>query len=247
MRLSLLFIAVLLIGFTACDETENFVVDFKYDYFPLEIGKYITYNVDSVTYSSALGGGIQIDSASYEWRETVVDTFRDNENNLVYEVERERRDSASQDWRLVNVLTVTQTQTRLEYVENNRRFVKMFFPLRLEDTSNVFQYFDEFELVAIRGEVIEAFKSWEYLIEDLDVPSDAGTFTFDSTATIRYANSENAIELREASERYAKGIGLIYKEMKILDTQCIEDCIGQTWEEKAEQGFILRLTLKDYN
>ena len=62
-----------------------------------------------------------------------------------------------------------------------------------------------------------------------------------------YSNSENVIELRFAKEQYAKNIGLIAKEYLILDTQCIEDCIGMTWEEKAEQGFILRMKMIDYN
>ena len=96
-------------------------------------------------------------------------------------------------------------------------------------------------------EVIEAFKGWEYLVNELDVPSSVNNFSLDSTSTISYANSENVIELRSAKEQYAKNIGLIFKEYKILDTQCISDCIGMTWEEKAEQGFILRMTMIDYN
>ena len=107
--------------------------------------------------------------------------------------------------------------------------------------------FDEFELISVNGEVIEAFKGWEYLVNELDVPSSVNNFSLDSTSTISYANSENVIELRSAKEQYAKNIGLIFKEYKILDTQCISDCIGMTWEEKAEQGFILRMTMIDYN
>lgn len=247
MKFLLLILSCLCILLVSCDETEDFVLDTKEAYYPLEIGKYITYSVDSIRYSSSSGGGIDVDTSTFQWQEMVVDTFRDGANRLVYEVERMRRDSASQNWQLVNVLAVTKTEDRVEWVEDNRRFVKMLFPLKLEDTSNVFQYFDEFELVSVNGEVIEAFKSWEYLVDELDIPSSVNSFSFDSTSTVSYANSENVIELRLAKEQYAKNIGLVFKEYKILDTQCISDCVGMTWEEKAEQGFILRMKMIDYN
>jgi len=247
MKYFLLVFSCLCIIFASCDETEEFIVDTKDAYYPLEIGKYITYSVASIRYSSISGGGTNVDTSNFQWREMVVDTFRDGENRLVYEVERMRRANASEDWQTVNVLSVTKTTDRVEWVESNRRFVKMFFPLKLEDTSNVFQYFDEFELVSVNGEVLEAFKGWEYLVDDIDVPAAVNNFSFDSTSTISYSNSENVIELRFAKEQYAKNIGLISKEYLILDTQCISDCIGMTWEEKAEQGFVLRMNMIDHN
>jgi hypothetical protein len=243
----ILFVASFLFLLASCDETENFVLDSKEAYFPLEIGKYITYSVDSIQYSTSSGGATNVVSSTFQWREMVVDTFRDAENRLVYEVERMQRTDANEDWRLVNVITVTKMADRVELVENNRRFVKMFLPLKLADTLHLFQYFNEFELVSIEGEVIEAFKGWEYLVQDLDVPSSVGSFSFDSTSTISYADSENAIEVRFVREQYAKNIGLIAKEYMILDTQCITGCIGMSWEEKAEQGFILRMTMIDHN
>ena len=247
MKYFLFVLGFLGLFFVSCDETEDFVLDMKEAYYPLEVGKYITYSVDSIRYSSTSGGDIEIDTSTFQWREMIVDTFRDGESRLVYEVERMRRNNGSQDWSLVNVLSITKTADRVEWVEDNRRFVKMLFPLKLEDTSNVFQYFDEFELVSVNGEVIEAFKGWEYLVDELDIPSSVNSFSFDSTSTVSYANSENVIELRVAKEQYAKNIGLVTKEYKILDTQCIEDCIGMSWEEKAEQGFILRMKMIDYN
>lgn len=243
----LFFIGLLLSLIAACDETENFIVDYQYEYFPLEVGKYITYQVDSVTYSSQAGGGILIDTSSYQLREMVTDTFRDNTNRLVYEIERERRHTPSDAWEAAEVLTVVRTQTQLEWTENNRKFIKMLFPFQQDSIWNGNLFFDPSEYVAIRGEVIEMFKSWEYSVAEVDVPSTIDNFTFDSTAIISQANSENLIELRYSMEQYAKNLGLVYKEMKILDTQCIQDCEGQTWEQKAEKGFILRMTVIGFN
>ena len=219
----------------SCDEMDDFVLDTKEAYYPLEIGKYITYSVDSIRYSAQSGGGTNIDTSSFQWREMVVDTFRDGESRMVYEVERMRRDDASQDWQLVNVLSVTKTANRVEWVENNRRFVKMFFPMKLEDTSSVFQYFDEFELISVNGEVIEAFKGWEYLVNELDVPSSVNNFSLDSTSTISYANSENVIELRSAKEQYAKNIGLIFFLILNYITAKEENCL-----HKSSETFLYR-------
>jgi hypothetical protein len=241
--------AILLIGFlivfSSCDdEIDSSVIDYKYEYFPLTIGESIIYDVDSIIYSSLSGGGILKDSIQYELRETVADTFRDNTNRLIYEIERERRDSASMLWRLEEVLTVHQGQTQLEWTENNRKFLKILFPPKVDDTWDGNMYFDATELVPIKGEVIELFKSWESSVAELDIPMTINNFSSDSTLTIYHANSENLIELRLFKEVYAKNIGLIQQETMILDTQCITDCIGQTWEEKAEKGFILRKTIQ---
>ncbi len=254
MKNPLFFLLGLLLLLSACDETEELAIDYKYDYFPLEIGKYITYSVDSITYST-LNGNIVIDTGSYQIRETVVDTFTiiDTFNNtitigpLVYEVERKRRKNAGDAWQIETVLAVHRGANRLEWTENNRKFIKMFFPLKSEKKWNGNLYFDETELVPVKGEVIEVFKAWESNVTAIDEPYSYANFDFDSTMVISQANSENVIEYRYSTERYARGIGLIEKEMKILDTQCITPCANDTWEQKAEKGFIFRMTMIDHN
>lgn len=247
MRNHLFFLLGLFVLLNACDKQDDFTTDFKYEYFPLEIGKYITYSVDSIIYST-FDGNISIDTGSYQIRETIVDSSRQNSiGKLVYEIERERRKDASEAWKIESVLVVHQAINRLEWTEDNRKFVKMVFPLKLGETWDGNQYFDETEPVSIKGEVIEMFKGWDYEITTIDESYTVSNFDFDQTMVVSQANSENAIEYRYSTERYAKGIGLIEKEIKILDTQCITDCIGQNWEEKAEKGFILKMRMIDHN
>ena len=87
------------------------------------------------------------------------------------------------------------------------------------------------------------FKNWNYRLREFAVADTIGGMNYDEVMVIEQANNENSIELRRAQEKYAKGIGLVYRELYILDTQCIADCEGQTWEEKAEKGMILKQTL----
>ena len=70
--------------------------------------------------------------------------------------------------------------------------------------------------------------------------------TFENVLTVRQADLENLIELRRVEEWYAPNVGLIYRQLEILDTQCRNCCNGDTqqclnlqWNEKAEQGLIV--------
>jgi hypothetical protein len=69
--------------------------------------------------------------------------------------------------------------------------------------------------------------------------------TYNQVAIVSLADSENLIEYRWGREYYAKGIGLIYKELRVLDTQKIDPTTA--WEEKAEKGFIVKQRLLSYN
>ncbi|MCC6724075.1 MAG: hypothetical protein IT258_06155, partial [Saprospiraceae bacterium] len=102
-------------------------------------------------------------------------------------------------------------------------------------------------IVTVAGESIEMFKGWDYRILQAGEAASFGALQFDETATVEESDSENLIELRRSMSTYAKGIGLVYRELWILDTQCLENCVGQSWEEKAEKGFILKQTITNYN
>jgi hypothetical protein len=63
----------------------------------------------------------------------------------------------------------------------------------------------------------------------------------------------NAIERRLSRVKYAKHIGVVYRELWILDSQyCNQipapaDCLTKPWVEKAEKGYILRQVITGYN
>jgi hypothetical protein len=68
--------------------------------------------------------------------------------------------------------------------------------------------------------------------------------------TVRHADNENLIERRFVEERYARTVGLVEKTVMILDTQCggnLSNCIDLSWEQKAEKGFMLKMTVNNYN
>jgi hypothetical protein len=228
-------------------------LDRGYDYFPLSVGSYHVYQMDSVIYDPVIGG-IEQQAVSLQVKEVVVDTFRDETNVLLYKTERYERPDENHDWEFKSVFAKGTDDDQAIYLTENLRFIKFIFPPRKYKKWNGNVHFDEFRIVEVAGEPLEIFKSWEYEITEEGEPLLQDPFEFDEVTTVTNANSENIIEYRYVIEKYARGIGLVYREMKILDTQCeeccnfdINFCETVPWEEKAEAGFILKQRLIDYN
>jgi len=245
--IAVLFIPTLLLFSSCGSNVVEEPIEFGYDYFPLEIGKYLEYDVDSTLYDIG-SSNVIVYNNSIQVREEVTDSFPDNEGRIIYRIDRFERKDETEEWRIKDVWTATVTDRQAERVEENLRFIKLVFPVS-ENTNpwNGNKYIDENLVIPIAGESVFVFKNWLYEYREIDGSLSVGTYNFDDVVTVYQADEENFIELRRSYEQYAKGIGLIYREILILDTQCIAPCMDDTWEEKAEKGFIVRQTIREYN
>ena len=63
------------------------------------------------------------------------------------------------------------------------------------------------------------------------------------TVKVNLVSDTSIIDLRKVTEYYGQGIGLVRKEMTILDTDGNNP--SQSWELKTKKGFIHTLTLLD--
>ncbi|MBV6428829.1 MAG: hypothetical protein KIPDCIKN_03366 [Haliscomenobacter sp.] len=220
-------------------EREEYSIDLAYAYFPLRIGEIRLFAQDSLVFDPA-PSGTRIDSTRTYVMEILRDTLRDLSGNPYYRIERyERKDSVA-PWKLNRVATERLDGQRLVRTEDNLPLVKMIFPLFFGQTWNALVFVGENRKVEVAGETLEMFKGWSPRIEEFDAPFSYAGKTYASTLGITVANFDSKIELRHIKERYAKEVGLVYRELFILDTQCIAACQNQTWEKKAEKGFILR-------
>ncbi|MFT5167157.1 MAG: hypothetical protein ACI8P3_002394 [Saprospiraceae bacterium] len=226
---------------------EDYQVSLGYEYFPLEVGKYRDYIVDSTTYDIGPNEVVIILNSTTYVREAVVDTITDNLDRLGYKIERSERSSLTDPWAVKDIWMMIRTEEQAESLEENLRFVKMVFPLKEGLVWDGNRFIDETLNITIAGETVEIFKSWEYEVDFVAGPIAVDNELYDDAVQITQADNENLIERRFSREQYVKDIGLAYKEMKILDTQCITGCEGQSWEEKAEKGFIVRQSLIDFN
>ncbi len=230
----------------SCDsEPDNFSIEQGVEYYPLAVGKYWIYEVDSTIFDPT-GDSMVIFSKTLV-KEEITDTLLDNEGNVSFRYERFERAADTLPWQIRKVFTATMDGNQAIRTEDNLRFIKMTFPLKENAHWNGNAHFDPSLIVTVAGESLEMFKSWDYQVEELGISDAIGTFSFEHVTVIQESDAENLIELRKSISKYAKDVGLVYRELWILDTQCIEACTGQSWEEKAEKGFILRQTILEYN
>lgn len=226
---------------------EDFQVDFGYEYLPIEIGKYRDYLVDSTTYDIGPSGSIIVTNSQNYVRELIADTITDNLGRLGYKIERYEKKELEADWEIADIWMTIKTEEQVESLEENLRFVKLVFPLKEGLIWDGNRFIDETTTAVIAGESIEIFKSWEYEVDFVAQPVAVNNELYDDAIQVIQADNENLIELRFSREQYVRDIGLVFREMRILDTQCITECEGLPWEAKAEKGFILTQSLIDHN
>ncbi len=225
----------------------------QYAYFPLRIGQYRNYQVDSVVYDFAVAGGTQRDSSRTFLREVVTDTFRDQTRQLVFTVEQYERKNANQPWQIRRIGTAARTPTQAIRTDNNLRFLKLVFPLDRRSEWNGNLWIDADREIEVAGERIKPFANWQYEVDTLDKPAQIGRFRFDSVLTVTEANQTNIIERRFSRVKYAKNVGLAFREQEIFDSQyCNQtpvpaDCSTRPWRQKAQKGYSIRQILLDYN
>lgn len=227
-------------------------IDFGYQYYPLEVGKYWTYAVDSVIYDPEIGG-TAIDTTYSFIKEEIKDTLRDNLGELLYRVERYHRSHDTLPWKVQAALTMSRNDRQAFRTEDNLRFIKMVFPASVNKRWDGNAFIDDGLLIPIAGENVEVFKDWESAIVAQGEAFQLDDLEFPDVLDISIADEENFIEYRSGREVYAAGTGLVYRELWVLDTQCQSCCNGDgalcetlPWEEKAEKGFIVRWKLIDF-
>lgn len=224
-------------------------IDFGYEYFPLSIGQSKIFRLDSIIFDPIVGG-ISVDTFSWLLKEEIVDTLRDGTGLLSYVVERSQKGVEDDDWVVDRVWTMSRTKTQAIRTEDNLRFIKMNFPLSENADWDANIFVDKSLEVSVAGETLEIFKGWESKVLTIEEPFVLNEQVFDEVLAIQLADNENLIEYRYGVERYAKDIGLIYKELWVVDTQCefccnsdFIFCESLDWITKGEAGFVLRQQL----
>jgi hypothetical protein len=220
--------------------------DFKYDYYPLDSGWTVEYEMESIRYSF-LNPGVQIDTLHYFIKEVIGDTFTDDIGQINYRIWRFRKDSINAPWQIDRAWSLLTTSTNLQKNEDGLRYIKLVFPPRQGRQWNGNSYIDALYNDPFSPSGFEYLFGWEYELTEVDIPFMLNGFSFDSTLTVLQADDENLLEKTYSEERYAKGVGLIYKKLVHLTTQRVDPISQQLpFEEKAENGFILTVKVTDF-
>lgn len=176
------------------DSDENLVPG--YSYFPMQVGDSLIYDVQ--VYDKDLN---EVDS-SYQLLERVESAFEDNEGRPTFRLERYVRTDESAPWSIFKVWTANLTISSAEKKEDNVIYIKLVFPLKDNvewngNNKNIYANDDDLE---------------DYRMTSLNVPLSLGTLSFDSSLTVTQLNLDNILDSRYYIEKYAAGIGMVYKE-----------------------------------
>ena len=230
---SFLVVVALLLFTCKKGSNDDFTLDYQYEYFPVDSGRYWIYKVDSVRFVNGFS-----DTVTFYVKELIESIYPDNTNRPTARIERFRSNDSMGTWAITDVWFANRNQITGEKIEENLKFVKILFPPKEGQTWKGNQFLQ----VTTNIEWIE---DWTYEVQSLNVPVTIGNMNFDSTLTILQHDNqidfENKLEKIFSTETYAKGVGMVYKELSYLEKQDIT----APWIEPAD-GFILKMTIVDY-
>jgi len=194
-----------LIIFSACKKTvEEYPAPPLSDYFPLTVGKYITYSLDSTVFSNF---GTNIIIKSYEVKLVVDAQITDGLGRPAYRIIRYIRSSPAAAFVPDNTFMALNTGTSIEFIENNLRFLKLKSPIQQDYTWKGNAFINTNSQVPY----LKFYDDWDYYYDSLYMPAKIGAITVDSTIKVAEIDDQTAIDRTFSEAKYAKGIGLVYR------------------------------------
>jgi hypothetical protein len=205
-RLSFLITTATVLFFSSCKKTveELDVLPLK-DYFPLTVGKYITYSLDSTVYYTNFNVSAVV--KSYQVKLVVDAQITDAQGRPAYRILRYIRSNATAPWAPDNTFMAVPTENSIEYIENNLRYIKLVSPIRQDYSWQGNKYID----VSSASSTLKYMDGWDYTYDSINAPATIGSLTIDSTIKVAQADNQTSIDRTFSEEKYAKGIGLVYR------------------------------------
>jgi len=246
---------LILVFFTACvkDEVETPVADNTKEYFPLQLGRYIDYAIDSIVIDDAQGGNSK-DTATFQIREQVTNYEISLSGDTLYYIHRLRRESSEQNWQLIDLWTSSCNATEAVRTEENLKFRKLTFPLQDGKRWFATSYIPSSTTILIGTENVQAYQDWESEVTAINVSDQVGNYSFGpgDVMHVYQTNTDDGSTKRFVMEKYARNIGLVSRIDTILDSRCIElgdftPCLGKPWVDHAGKGYILSQVMIDHN
>ena len=201
-------IFLLLISLTAftwysCKKESVEAPALSYNYFPTESGKYIIYDVDSIYHSETDNNNDDsVFSYHFQIKDKIDSSFIDLEGRLNQVRLRYHRDNDTLPWQLTEVWTQYLSSTSAYLTEENIKYHKLSFPINATITWNGNDSNTE----------EEELYYYDYFHES-DV---LNGLSFDSTLSVIQIDENNFVETIYGNEKYAAGVGMIYKERNDL-------------------------------
>jgi hypothetical protein len=257
---SALLATCLLILLNSCKRTETLETLSLEELVPLQVGKYITYRLDSLVFTNS---GKITEIHRYRVRHTIDRKSVDNQNRPAWVVVTHITDSiGAGPWVQNGTYTITPVDKRLEVTENNLRVIKLNLPTIQDFTwkGNTYlpdrPYNPEFPI-----SIDANMGLWEFKFEKVNAGETiAGSQLNDVTTVFHIDEAENVpmvtdttFASREYSiEKYAKNVGLVFREFQLWENQPRPRTTGTppnviTTYDPVRIGFGIKMWMIDKN
>ncbi len=228
-------------------ESEEFVSEKLSDYLPLQPGKYITYRLDSFTYTNF---GTVLQTHKYQAKHVIDAQITDNLGRPSYRVYTYIRDSAgTKPWSANGTYFITPLPDQTELIDDNFRIIKLHMPVK-----EGFQWRGNAHLATHPYSPTYNFNNdadiqdWDFTYEPIEPAFSYRGNNYKDVLTVTQVDDQSNAPVTNLDaygfeslslEKYSKGIGLVYRKLILWDYQ-----ISPT---KHYTGFGITLWMIDHN
>lgn len=191
------------------------------------------YDIDSTVYDE-----LSQTSTLYKYRikEKFTENFIDNEGKSAIRIERyikkynPAKPYDSIPYTIKEVWMANADDKKVQVVENNIRYTKLIFPIKQSATWN--------------GNANNNLGELNYSYSYIDKAETFNGNSLPNTLFIIQRDDKTLIAQQYYSEKYAKGVGLVYREIKDIYSNNV--VAGVPIEQRIEKGVIYKQVLVSY-
>ncbi len=191
------------------------------------------YQVDSIVYNEFTS---LPDTFKYRIKEKMAGFFTDNEGRQAIRIERfikkynPNKPYDSIPYTIKEVWMANASNKNVQVVEGNIRFTKLIFPVQQNAVWD--------------GNANNMLPEWLYSYEYIDRKEQMNNITLDKVLKVRQRDERTAIYYHYYAEKYAKNIGLVYREIKDIYSNSV--VAGVPVENRIEKGILYKQTIIKY-
>ena len=185
-------------SFYSCKKESILPSSPSFNYFPIEAGKWVEYDVDSIFHAeNDNNNDDSVYSYHFQVREEIDTSYADGQGRPTQVVLRYKRNTDLDPWTLTSVWTQTLSLSSAYRTEENVPYHKLAFPINNSTTWD--------------GNDANTEEEEMYEYDDFHIARTIGGLTFDSTLTVLQRDEDNYVERIFGKEIYATGDGMITK------------------------------------
>jgi hypothetical protein len=198
--------------FQRCSSSDEKPADTGLKYFPLSVGNYWVYDVSEITFDTL----IQDITIDYQERFDVVDSFKNQLNEITYVIHLSKRNTPDDAWENIQTWTAkVSNANEIIVTEENIAYVKLILPVR-EGSSWLGNKYNTIEADRNNSRIDN------YIFQEVNKPF--GDYA--NTITVQQSNDINLVYKDVRASIYAEKIGLVYQINNYIDYCDDDTCLG---------------------